>query len=52
MNDRMLTALEAIEPSSLSYQEWINVGFALKHEGYPCSVWDDWSRNDDRWHEG
>ena len=25
---------------------------ALKHEGYDVSVWDDWSRNDSRFHEG
>lgn len=25
---------------------------ALKEEGYPCSIWDDWSRNDKRYHPG
>ncbi len=25
---------------------------ALKEEGYPCSIWDDWSRNDLRYHPG
>ncbi len=25
---------------------------ALKHEGYPCSVWDDWSRRGSKYHEG
>lgn len=24
----------------------------LKEEGYDASVWDDWSRNDSRYHEG
>lgn len=38
--------------SSLSYQEWVNVGMALKHEGYPCSVWEGWSRSDNRFKEG
>ena len=44
--------LEYIDPSSLSYQEWINVGMALKHEGYSASDWDKWSSNDSRYHPG
>lgn len=33
MNDYNLTEiLEYIDPSTCSYQEWINVGMALKHE--------------------
>ncbi|MGP1505155.1 MAG: AAA family ATPase [Eggerthia catenaformis] len=47
-----LELLEYIEPSSLSYQEWVNVGFALKHEGYSISDWENWSRNDSRFKEG
>ena len=38
--------LEYIDPGSLSYQEWVNVGMGLKTEGYPVQVWDDWSRQD------
>ncbi len=52
MNDELTNALRAIDVSTLSYQEWINVGFALKTEGLPCSVWDEWSRNDTRYHTG
>lgn len=44
--------LKYIDPASLDYQTWVNVGMALKHEGFPCSVWDDWSRPDSRWHAG
>lgn len=45
--------IEAINPGDLSYQEWINVGMALKHEGYAVSVWDNWSRRDaGRYHRG
>lgn len=45
--------LEYIDPGSLSYQEWINVGMGLKTEGYPVRVWDDWSRQDgSRYHPG
>lgn len=45
--------IEHIDPSGCDYQEWINVGMALKHEGYPVSVWDAWSRRDvGRYHAG
>lgn len=43
---RIIQALEAIDPSRLTYQEWIDVGMALNSEGFPVSVWDDWSRKD------
>ena len=52
MNEQLINALGAIDVSTLSYQEWINVGFALKTEGIQCSVWDEWSRNDKRYHSG
>ena len=38
--------IEYIDPSSLNYQDWVNVGMALKLEGYPVSVWDQWSQKD------
>ena len=45
--------LDHIDPSFLDYQQWADVGMALKLEGYPCSVWEDWSRRDySRYHEG
>lgn len=44
--------LEYIPPSSLDYQEWVNVGMALKHEGYDVSVWDSWSKSDSRYKSG
>lgn len=49
----ILAALAAIDATRLSYQEWINIGMALRQEGYDCSVWDDWSRTDpSRYHAG
>ena len=48
----VLSALQYIDVSALSYQEWINVGMALQAEGYDCSVWDNWSRADHRYHPG
>ena len=49
----LIELLKHIDPSRLDYQEWADVGMALKLEGYSCSVWDDWSRRDfGRYHEG
>jgi hypothetical protein len=44
--------IEYINPAELDYQEWVNVGMALKHEGYSVDVWDSWSRRDSRYHAG
>ncbi|MDO4548206.1 MAG: AAA family ATPase [Clostridia bacterium] len=42
-----------IDPAALDYQQWVNVGMALKGEGYPASMWEDWSRRDPgRYHPG
>lgn len=38
--------LKYIDPASLSYEEWLNVGMALKQEGFPLYVWQDWSATD------
>ena len=51
-DNNLLELLSYIPPDSLSYTEWINVGMALKHEGYTASDWDEWSRNDARYHTG
>lgn len=49
----LLEIIEYINPAELDYQEWINVGMALKHEGYSASDWDAWSRRDiGRYHAG
>ena len=45
--------MEHIDPGSLNYQEWINVGMALKQEGYSVNAWDMWSSRDTgRYHRG
>lgn len=45
--------IEHINPADCDYQEWVNVGMALKHEGYSVSVWEAWSRRDyGRYHAG
>lgn len=45
--------LEYVDPSKVTYQEWINVGMALKYEGYTAADWDNWSKRDvARYHPG
>lgn len=45
--------LDYIDPSFCTYQEWVQVGMALKIEGYDVSDWDAWSRRDGgRYHAG
>ena len=45
--------LRHIPCGSLSYQEWTNIGAALRKEGLPCSLWDEWSATDTaRYHSG
>jgi len=48
----IMEVLPYIDPALLDYQEWVNVGMALKHEGYTASDWDDWSRSDPRHRAG
>lgn len=48
----LLPLLDYIDPSKLSYQDWVNVGFALKHEGYTAMDWDIWSQSDSRYKKG
>ena len=50
--DSILEALKQIDASNTTYEEWIQIGMALKAEGYDCSVWDDWSKNDNRYKAG
>lgn len=48
----LLEILNHINPSALDYQEWVNIGMALKLEGYSVGAWDDWSRADARYRSG
>lgn len=52
-NDNLDELLDHIDPSELSYQDWLGVGMALKDAGYDVSVWDAWSARDSaRYHAG
>lgn len=49
----LIDALGSIDPATLGYQEWLDVGMALHESGLPMEAWDDWSRRDPvRYHEG
>lgn len=45
--------LDHVDPAACSYEEWTEVGMALKHEGYSYHEWDAWSMRDPgRYHSG
>ena len=44
--------IKYIDPAACTYSEWVEVGMALKYEGYSCDDWDEWSRPDKRYHAG
>lgn len=47
------SCLDAIDPGSCDYTEWVQVGMALKVEGYDWQIWDAWSSRDaPRYHPG
>lgn len=49
----LLEVLDHIDPAVLDYQSWINVGMALRFEGYSVNAWDEWSQRDTaRYHRG
>ena len=49
----LIPLLDYLDPSVLDYQEWIEVGMALKSEGYTAGDWDSWSAKDTRrYHPG
>ena len=50
--DDIRELLKYINPASLDYQEWVNVGMALKQEGLTAADWDQWSQADTRYKRG
>jgi uncharacterized protein (DUF927 family) len=49
---RVRRMLDFISPSSLTYDEWLAIGMALKNIGCDCSDWEQWSRADERFKDG
>ena len=48
-NENLVTALNHIDVTSLSYEDWFKIGTALKTEGIDFVIWDNWSKNDSRY---
>lgn len=48
----LLPLLDYINPATVDYQTWVQVGMALKHEGYTAMDWDLWSQSDSRYRKG
>ena len=44
--------LQHLPLKDCNYHEWVDVGMALKTAGMPLELWDDWSRDDERYHDG
>lgn len=44
----LIKLLDYIDPVTCDYQEWAQVGMALKYEGYSVVDWDRWSQNDSK----
>ena len=40
------SALDSLDPGSMDYKEWLEIGMALHNGGFPCSLWDEWSRRE------
>lgn len=47
----LVPLLSYIDPDE-SYETWIQVGMALKHEGYSLTIWEGWSRKGNKFHDG
>ena len=45
-NYDLLEVIDAIDPAACSYEEWVQVGMALKDAGHTASEWDAWSQRD------
>jgi len=50
--EEALKLLDLIDPSSLDYENWLNVGMALESVGLQASDWDTWSQSDNRYEKG
>lgn len=52
----VVATLKEIDPATLSYQEWINVGMALHHQyggnGEAYDMWNMWSKQDKKRYKG
>lgn len=50
---KLTEMLPYIDPATLNYQDWVNVGMGLKEAGYTALDWEQWSARDSkRYHPG
>ena len=49
--DQIEDMLSYIHPD-IDYQSWLEIGMALHAEGYPCAVWENWSRSGQKFEAG
>lgn len=50
---QIIELLDYIDPAACDYTQWVQVGMSLKEEGLDVSVWDNWSKRDERrYHDG
>ena len=52
MMDNVILALQYLNPADLDYDSWLRIGMALRNEGYPVEVWENWSKGEERYHPG
>ena len=45
-HEDLVEALDFIDPATLDYSEWLQVGMALHESGLHVEAWDGWSRRD------
>lgn len=50
-NEEIAEMLSYLDPD-MGYMEWIGIGMALHDEGYPLSLWDDWSGKGAKYKQG
>lgn len=43
--------LAALDPD-MSYEDWVRVGMALRHDGHDLSLWDQWSQGGEKYRAG
>lgn len=48
---KVRSALLSLDPD-MPYKEWLNVGMALKSAGFPLEVWENWSKNGQKYKQG
>lgn len=52
-SNEIMAVLEGLSQSRVDrYEQWVQVGMALKNSGHSCEVWDEWSRTSSKYKPG